>query len=302
MKNILVALSLIVLITAGITGCTPGASSTITPAQENESASTENRTLTPGVHVVPSDTIYFDELPDKISPSGNSVEIQLTFTNFDTEARVMKYFPPEIKVESRNLPFTNKIIRTFQAGQEQLELQPGESREYALTWDQKNDFGQQVPYGWYGIRVNLYSREVTDTRSMQGSESQATRVLVLPPGGAIEKDIELDQSHTADGVTVNLEKMEMSNQGAALYTMCVPENYQPEEVSTRYIETDAQYKVDDEDWKPAMKSMFGTFLLKEGVRYIWDLDPVPQNAGEISFQISRIGDHKGLWEFKIQLK
>jgi len=299
--RILVTISLIILTMAGVISCTPDTLSTAPPAQGNLSIPVGDQPLPPGVHVIPSATIYFSEVPDIISQSGGSVEIKLTFTNFDSVARVMRDFPPEIKIESRNLPFTNNIVRTFTAGQEQPELQPGESKSYTLTWDQKDDKGQQVPYGWYSIRVNLYSRESTDTMSMQGSEGQATRVLVLPPGGVMEKDIELDQSQVANGITVNLEKMEMDTRGAALYVMCIPENYEPAEESTRVTGTDAQYKVDDEDWKPAIKSEFGTYLLENGVRYIWDLDPVPQEADTLSFQINRIGDIEGRWEFKIQL-
>ncbi|MBN1189140.1 MAG: hypothetical protein JXA46_05245 [Dehalococcoidales bacterium] len=259
-----------------------------------------NPAQSPGIYAVPS-KIGFNTIPDIAARYGNSVEVRLTLTNFDSATRVMREFPPVIKIESRNLPSGDNMVRTFPAGQEQPELQPGESREYIFTWDQKNNPGQQVPYGWYGIRVNLHSRKVTDTRSMQGSESQATRVLVLPPGGAMEKGIELDQSLTADGITVKLEKMEMKTDGAALNIMCIPEDYSPDEESSRVTGTDAQYKVDDGDWKPAVKSGFGTHILKDGVRYIWDLDPVPLNAVKLHFRINRIGEREGFWEFEIQL-
>jgi hypothetical protein len=293
--KIAVILLLIIIIAAGAFACATEIAAPASPSMISNPASS------PGVFAVPYGTIFFNQAPDIITQPGKNVEIKLTFTNFGMAARVMRNYPPEIKIESRNLPFTNNKVRTFTPGQEQLELQSEESKEYVLTWDQMNDSGRQVPYGWYGVRANIFSREITDTRSMQGSEAQIMRVLVLPPGGVMEKDIELDQSKAANGITVNLEKLEMKSQGAELSIMCIPDHYELKKESTHMTGTDAQYKVDNEEWKPAIRSEFGTILLEEGVRYIWDLDPVPQNAREITFRINKMEDRLGPWEFVIQL-
>ncbi|MDD5701611.1 MAG: hypothetical protein PHU23_06115 [Dehalococcoidales bacterium] len=295
MKKILI-ISLMIVSIAVITGCSSEGAAPVSPTMAS------NPDLSPGAHVVHSGTIGFDELPDIVSQSGRSVEIKLTFTNYDEAPRIMRDFPPEIKIESRNLPFNNNIVRTFTAGEEQLEFQPGESKEYVLNWDQKNGFGQQVPYGWYEIRVNIHSREITDTGSMQGSGARAARVLVLPSGGVMEKNIELKQSRIANSITVNLEKLEINAIGAALYINMLSENYRPEEELIWGTGTEAQYKVDDEDWKPAHKAEFSTFILEDGVRYIWDLDPIPQDSRNLTLRITRFGGTEGPWEFDISLE
>jgi flagellar hook assembly protein FlgD len=294
MKILVICLMLLSMVV--ISGCAPAGATLTTPS------AISNPDPTPGARVVSSGGMSFTKLPDIVSQSGSIVEIKLTFTNHDSVARVIRDFPPEIKVESRNLPINNNIVRTFTAGVEQLELQPGESKEYVLTWDQKNDSGQQVPYGWYGIRVNIYSHGSTDNVTAQGLEAQATRILVLPPGGVMENNIELAQSQSADGITVNLEKLEMNTNGVALDIKLIPDNYKPEEELRWPTGNEAQYKVDDEDWKPAHKAEFGTFILEDGVRYIWDLDPVPQGSRKLTLRLTKLGGTEGFWEFEIPLE
>jgi hypothetical protein len=138
--------------------------------------------------------------------------------------------------------------------------------------------------------------------SVQGLEAQATRVLVLPPGGVMENNIELAQSQSADGITVNLEKLEMNTNGVALDIKLIPDNYKPEEELRWPTGNEAQYKVDDEDWKPAHKAEFGTFILEDGVRYIWDLDPVPQGSRKLTLRLTKLGGTEGFWEFEIPLE
>jgi hypothetical protein len=136
----IVILLLILLTIIGAAGCAPDTLSTIPPPQDLYVPPN-----TPGVHAVPAALIYFDEVPDIVAQPGDNVEIHLTFTNYDSETRIMKEFPPQIDVQSRNIRYINDIILTFPAGREQPELQPGESQEYSLVWDQKDISRRQVP-------------------------------------------------------------------------------------------------------------------------------------------------------------
>jgi hypothetical protein len=270
--------------------------------QDALSRYTGTQTPGPGVHYIPTGEIYFDELPDIISPFGESVEMKITFTNYDAETRIMLNYPPRVTIESRNLSFEHRTVRSFPPDQEQLQLQPGETKEYLLVWDQKDDNGQQVPYGWYEIRTMVQSYRITDTKTTQGASGRVTRILVIPLSGVMEKTFEVNQSQTVNGVTVNLEKIELKAQKANVYTFTASSDYAPENFSTLYISTDAEYKVDNENWKPALKESFGTIGLEDGVRHIWDLDPVAQNSEELILRINRINDWEGPWEFKVPLQ
>jgi hypothetical protein len=106
---------------------------------------------------------------------------------------------------------------------------------------------------------------------------------------------------TDNGVTVEVNKIELKENGTDLYTFIVPPGYAG---GTEYhsFSFDAEYRVDDGDWKPARAASFGTGLYEEGMKRIWDLDPVPLNSQELTFRINRIDKLTGPWEFKIPLQ
>jgi hypothetical protein len=146
------------------------------------------------------------------------------------------------------------------------------------------------------------SRKTTDVKTEgQGAGGRATRVLILPAGGVMERDMDLNQTQASNGANMELEKMELGTKGARIFTRFLPEDYDPEQDPPEFIETDAEYRVDDGNWKPAFRTEFGTALLEDGVRYIWGLDPVPLGTRDLNFRINRIGDWKGPWEFEVPL-
>jgi hypothetical protein len=242
--------------------------------------------------------VMFDRVPDIISPYGETAEINLSFTNKASETRTINPFPPEIRIiELPNLRPPDKVIRTFQVGNDQLALPPGESMSHSLNWDQKNENGEQVPLGWYSVEVTLAT-----------SRGSAARVLVLPPEGVMEKVIEVNQSRTVNGITITLERVELTATGTKVYAFNIPPEYNlpqgPDLPPPQFMVLNAfaEYSVDG----GAMKQTFpsGTSFLENGMRHTWDeyLDPVPKNAKELTFRINELGDWEGPWEFKISLE
>jgi hypothetical protein len=77
---------------------------------------------------------------------GETVEIQLSFKNITSETFAFP-FPPAIRIENMNV----EAVRTFSAGVDNRALAPGETAQYQLTWDQKDDARRQVPPGDYQI-------------------------------------------------------------------------------------------------------------------------------------------------------
>jgi flagellar hook assembly protein FlgD len=73
-------------------------------------------------------------------------------------------------------------------------LEPEEVATYTLTWDQRDDNGQQVDYGYYTFRIRT---------SIGGYGFDG--VLVQPPAGMIERTIEVNESQTVNGITVTLK-------------------------------------------------------------------------------------------------
>ena len=77
---------------------------------------------------------------------GEDIDIQLIFKNIANEA-LMFAFPPEIRIGYAE----TEIARVFNGGHGTLALSPGQSEEYGLIWDQRDNSGQQVPPGDYQL-------------------------------------------------------------------------------------------------------------------------------------------------------
>jgi hypothetical protein len=250
--------------------------------------------------------VHFERVEPTVYQTGEKIEITLYFTNEASEPRIMSPFPPEINIERPNMqPPDNSIVRSFPAGTQEVHLEPGETVTYNLTWDQRDDSGQQVEPGWYGVEVTVVSRKVSATTSAS-VRGWATQVLILPPEGVIEKTIEVNESQTVNGITITLERVELSALQAKFYAFNVPPDYNlpqgPMLPPPKFmIHAEAQYSLDDGPMKEAGPSAIR--FLDNGMRHTWDmLDPVPKGTKELVFIITELGDWDGPWEFHISLE
>jgi hypothetical protein len=141
------------------------------------------------VSAVPDQTTYLPE---------QGVEVQFSFTNIASELVTVSPFSPEIKILLPTLPGRDldKIVRSFAAGTEELKLEPGETATYDLTWDQRDDQGQQVAPGWYHIEVKHTASKVAQPTRRQSERGTVTKFLIQFPQGAMKKTIEVNQSQT----------------------------------------------------------------------------------------------------------
>ena len=80
--------------------------------------------------------------------ANEEIDIQFTFRNVADETFTFP-FPPEIRIGDLG----TEVVRTFDVGQGTMTLAPGQSEDYALTWDQENDAGKQVPPGDYQVII-----------------------------------------------------------------------------------------------------------------------------------------------------
>ncbi len=284
MRKIIIGLLMVFLLSA-LVAC----------AQETATPTSTGPTPAPAPGPTPS--IRFDRIPDVISPYGETAEINLSFTNEASETRTISPFPPEIRIiELPNLRPPDRVVRAFPVGNDELKLQPSESVSHSVNWDQKDDSGKQVSPGWYSVEVTLAT-----------SRGSAARVLVLPPEGVMEKTIEVNQSRTVNGITITLERVELTATGIKAYAFNIPPDYNLPQGPMLpppmfMIHADAEYSIDGGAVKQTFPS--GIRFFDNGVRHTWDeyLDPVPKNAKELTFRITKLGDWEGPWEFKIPLQ
>jgi hypothetical protein len=132
----------------------------------------------------------------------------------------------------------------------------------------------------------------------------------------MEKNIEVNQSQTVSGITITLERVELSAMGARFYAFTIPPGYSPPKQPLppilplphppppEMVAVHAEYTVDGVT-KDAGYSGIGAH--GNGIRLTWGsdvahLDPIPSDAKELTFVITRLGDREDPWEFHVPLE
>ncbi|MBN2239135.1 MAG: hypothetical protein JW712_05125 [Dehalococcoidales bacterium] len=227
---------------------------------------------------------------------GETIEIPIEFSNIGEEPISLDRFPPEIQLLSREW----KAVKSFEPGSESLRLKPGNEKTYTLTWNQLDDTGTQVSPGLYMVDVKnvVYTREESERTTRANFGSSWLRINY--PQGAMEKTIEVSRSRTVNGITITLERIELSAEGTVFHCFFVP----PDGFLTSDPDGYAEYSVDGE-FRDAGHNGWGT--RDDGFRLIWGssdlpLNPVPSDAGLITFTITELNGQNGPWEFSVQLE
>lgn len=253
-------------------------------------------------NVVPEEAHY---LP------GESIEVKLSLTNTSSDIIVMSTHPPEIRVT----PWQDRdqVLSSRAGGTQPLEIKPGDTTTLEFTWDQKDNEGKQAPAGWYAVTFEDIKVTQGDRRT---TFNPGAAVLIQYPQGAMEKTIEPNESRAVNGITVTLERIDLTSSGMTVYTVGTLSGYPVPPGITNTANAmehvSAEYSVDGDIVKQAGSA--GMQYLENGTRFIWDrhVDPIPSDARELIFRIStitlRFAPDKpdelvvGPWEFRIPLE
>lgn len=144
---------------------------------------------------------------------GEIIRIKLTLEN-DRDERVNVFpFPPEVKIVKR---ITGETIRIFPSGSKEVELKPGESISHTLRWDHRDERGKEVMPGSYDIMIGDIKVRNKESYGFGGFGKE---LLISYPQGALSKTIELNESKTANGATVVLQKIEFTPSEVKFYLL-----------------------------------------------------------------------------------
>jgi hypothetical protein len=153
-----------------------------------------------------------------------------------------------------------------------------------------------------------YLFQIESQLSGGGSTRGIIKVVVLPPGGAIEKTVTVvNLSQTVNGITFTFERVELSDAGMKVYAFNTPPDYSlpqgPELAPPQFmaLHASASYTVDGGTANSA--GISGIQFLDNGMRHVWSIDlPVVQGSKELEFTISNLGDWHGPWRFAVPLE
>ncbi len=104
---------------------------------------------------------------------GEQVSVNITFENKSGEPLTLTPFPPELIIAATSL----KPYKTIPGGGSRTLL-PGEVAEYVITWDQRDNEGQQVPPGNYVIE--MLDIQLNDSKGM-ATLSNSPRITIMAP-------------------------------------------------------------------------------------------------------------------------
>jgi hypothetical protein len=276
--------------------------------------------------------------------SGEDIDIKLSFKgdpgNMTKEPFEINPFPPAITVKLRGAHSPSQddeSVRSFPAGTATRRLEPGEVVNYDLTWNQRNDQGQPVHYGYYYLSLG----PIAYGEAGRIGPFSLSWFPILPAEGVLEKTIEVNQSQTVNGVTIKLERVELSKLGMNVSVFTIPPNPTerapttpegaPVGLSTTGTEPSttgegaatlpkspssvipspplpldmsitAEYRLDAGAVQEALDNRI-LGRLENGVECTWEnLDLVPKNTKLLTFTITELNGWEGPWEFQIPLQ
>ena len=249
------------------------------------------------------------EGPQQVADYGAPVEISLIYKNTSADPIMVNPFPSDLAImRLLDMQPNEAIIRSFPTGTEERVIEAGGKATQNLTWDQRDENGQQVVPGWYRVTGSaFFTNQVSKASGSLGQPRTAT-ILVLPQDGVLVGNITINQPVTANGITFTLQCIELTATGMNVYGFHTPSN------QNFWPTAEAEYSVDGGPVKSAFRSGIPeTSSVENATEHIWgkrsdiSLDPISKGAKELTFRIVRLGYNdsgiiEGPWEFKIPLQ
>ena len=247
-------------------------------------------------------SMYFDK--DRYLP-GDFIMYGISIMNLSSGTITIDPFPPAMWIKPVG---GDEAVYSSVAGNRTLDIgtdYPDSWYHPKGQWDQKGNNGEQVAPGWYEIGYEYVIIE--QNTGKRYTANPAVKFQIVRPDSAMNKDLEVNQSVTAEGITVTLEHIELNAVEVTVYTSTtppgysLPEEHPPYEFESLMINSQAEYSVDGGTIKHVGTG--GGKADAAGITLTWDeIEPIPVDAKELTFTITQLGDWEGPWEFKLPLE
>jgi len=251
--------------------------------------------------------------------TGEDVEVEFLFHNTFRESITMSN-PPEIWI--MKFPNTSEVVRLLPGGGEGIVLEDDGRWTYRLTWDQKNDSGEQVIPGYYQIQVR--EEPYSNSKEKVMTWSERVEVLIEYPQGSMWKDIEVNKSQVITGfplkngrgilptdITITLRSMHSRDEQVWFYALATFPNYPWERIKEDYPSVcisspRGEYTVSGIERDAGFAEQM---FREDGIWWTWGgqykIDPIPSDAEKLTFTIllreSEPYEWQGSCEFNVPL-
>ena len=247
-------------------------------------------------------------------------------------------------IEIRELPATTPLTNVDRGSDEPVllewedggaiphSIEPGD--ELTLVANMSSAVSAGLPPGRYGLRVQV--AVVHAPGSPEAGESKlgfgGGRFVVIPPEGALDKTVIVDQVREASGTKITLEKIHFAPEESTIVVLATPppgESAEAQPITAPaptataipqqgtptptavplpagfdvdVTDLGARYRIDGGPWRQLRGH--GYRVTAEGVHHEWTFGPVSANAGTLVLTIAS-DDRPGsewLWEWTVALQ
>lgn len=235
---------------------------------------------------------------------GDTIHIEAILSNNSAQEVTLASYPPAVRILD---PLSQETVRSFSAGTSTLVLEPGQTATNSYEWDQKNDRGEQVPYGYYYIEPDIILEQEKESFTHGAGPAE---VLILPEGGVMEKTLVIDAVQTTGEMQVTLKRVEMTATNTHFVvstTIPLTGTAWPDDAAGGSPPPPppmikAQYQIDDGPVRDIGYAEIG--ISDDGTELIWAqpyIGPVPLTAHTLTVIMTATGEQEGRWEFKVPL-
>ncbi len=140
---------------------------------------------------------------------GEKVTISVSLRNVTSEPFTVDQFPPILSL----MQSSGQPVYTFGAGKTSRTLAPGETVKYDEIWDQHDSKGRSVSAGSYYLELENIDYQ---GHTLQLNLTQTVRFDIVPTSSGINgagRILNINQSQSVNGLTINLQKVELSDNG-----------------------------------------------------------------------------------------
>jgi hypothetical protein len=153
--------------------------------------------------------------------SGESVKIDCTLRNISLQPLKLERLPPTVSLMQTG---TRQPVYTFRAGTDSRTLLSGEKVSYTLTWNQLDFTNRQVSNGSYYLELEDLDYQ---GKAVQLYLSTPVQFDILPAETAANNlsTYSVNRSQNAGGITILLQKVELSYRSLNIYAFVTPGLY-----------------------------------------------------------------------------
>ncbi len=232
--------------------------------------------------------------------AGEAVMLTVTVINVSDKPSEMRDFPGKVWLDLVDTSSDEGIAVETAIRSERLE--PGQTASTQI--DIAAGLSATLAPGRYTAYLEIYL--VTEGGEVGWSFGTDIVFTVLPPQGAMEKVVAVNEARESGGVKIALQTIEARPAMTTIITLAVPPGYQwplgwqgpPATVMV------GKYRVDEEPWRQVIALPLYT---AEGGRAEWTLGPLPADAKVLEFVVTRFEINPGQtvigpWEWTVPLQ